>query len=106
MLSARGFEEVFNQQPRIVLDIDKNFSVIVKRYRHEVYVLIRSGSKYLKLPMDMFEAICNFQVSVAYCKGLFDRSTEVLCSFCGLQFVSELECLNHEESCPHRDPSF
>ena len=82
MLNTSSFKEVLNLQTQVVLDIDENFSVIVKHYRCEVYVLIRSGSKYLKLPMDIFEAIYNFQISVAYCKGQFERSTEGLCSFC------------------------
>jgi hypothetical protein len=90
-----------NKASQIVLEIDEHFSIIVKQYRHEVYVLIRSGTKCLKLPMDIYEAICNSLISVAYSKAILEGVSEGLCSYCGLQFVSEVECLRHEE-CEHR----
>ena len=83
---------------RIVLDIDEKNSIIVKQFRNEVYVLIRSGTKCLKVPLDIFEAICNSQISVAYKKAILEGMLEGLCCYCGLQFVSEVECLKHEES--------
>jgi len=56
---------------RIVCDINDRFSIIIKRsHSKRVYVLIRSGKKCLKLPMSMFNAVCNAQWSVNYIKGL------------------------------------
>lgn len=95
-LKTTSLKEDTNHQ--IVLDIDENFSIIVKQYRREVYVLIRSGSKYLKLPLNIFEAMCNSQISVAYSKAILEGITEGLCCYCGLQFVSEVECLEHENN--------
>ena len=95
-----------NRPTQIVLDIDQNFSIIVKRYRRELYVLIRSGNKRLKVPLDVFEAICDSKISVAYSKAVLEGVQEGLCSYCGTLFVSEVECLKHEESAHNEKDGF
>lgn len=84
----------------IVLDINEHYSIVVKRHRRQVYILIRSGSKFLKLPWDIFESVCQSQVSVSFSKAMLEGLDVGLCSYCGLQFPSEVECSKHEE-CEH-----
>ena len=38
----------------------------MKRYNNKVYTLLQSGSKVIKLPCTIFDAIGNLQFSVAY----------------------------------------
>ena len=83
---------------QINLDINEDFSIIVKRFRHQVYVLLQNKSKCLKFPMDEFQSICESQISVAYAKSILESEVKGLCCYCRLQFISKDKCLQHEEN--------
>ena len=60
---------------QITCQLCDRFSLIVKRHKHKVYILLRSGTKVIKLPFHIFEAICNSQVSIAYLTRRLEDNT-------------------------------
>jgi hypothetical protein len=70
-LKYDDFKRIEHQTNRVMCVINDRFSIVVtQRLSDEVYVLIRSGNKCLKLPESIFDAVCNSQLSVDYLKGL------------------------------------
>ena len=104
-LDVARLEEITSVQwedNQVICQLREPFSLVVKRYKQEVYILLRSGSKVIKLPPDIFYAICQSQVSIAYLtRHLLENGQETrgawLCCYCGLQFVTEAECQQHED---------
>ena len=104
VVSLEEFSSVQWEPNQVTCQLQERFSLVVKRYQNEVYVLLRSGSKFIKLPCDMFETICNAQLSIAYLARYLEEYTggheiklDCLCCYCGLRFRSEVECQQHEE---------
>lgn len=104
MVSLEEFSSVQWEPNQVTCQLRKRFSLVVKRYQNEVYVLLRSGSKFIKLSCDIFDSICHAQLSIAYLAQHLDKDArghdtklEWLCCFCGLRYRSELECQQHEE---------
>ena len=64
--SLEQFTAVQWERNQVTCQLHERFSLVVKRYNHEIYILLRSGTKVIKLPCDIFDAICNSQLSVAY----------------------------------------
>lgn len=79
--------------------IDKRFSLIVTRSYREVYVILQSGQKRIKLPLDVFNAICDSNVTVNYLYHFLESQHEStgLCCMCGLVFETHAECVKHEQ---------
>lgn len=87
---------------QVTCQLNPRFSLIVKRCKQSIYILLRSGNKVIKLPFHIFDAICNSHVTVTYLKHFLEEAeTEVecrawLCCYCGARFVSEADCDQHE----------
>ena len=84
---------------QVIYKIDERFSLIVKRGNGSVYLLVKSGTKCMKLPFDVYDAMCHAQVSVNYIKQNLEKNQRTcrgLCVYCGLQFDSKKECRQHE----------
>lgn len=101
--SLEEFTAVHWEPNQVTCQLHERFSLIVKRYNHEIYILLRSGSKVIKLPCVIFDAICNSQLSVAYLARRLEEFTgeleaEVvwLCSYCGASYMSEADGILHE----------
>ena len=93
------FRSVTWDEHRVTCHFDDRFSLEVKLGKSSIYVLLRSGSKFIKLPFDIFDAICNSQVSIAFLKQSLEKSDwdyRWMCCCCGLRFSTEMECLHHE----------
>ena len=94
------FRSVTWGEHRVTCHFDDRFSLEVKLGKSSTNVLLRSGSKFIKLPFDIFDAICNSQVSIAFLKQSLeksDRDYRWMCCCCGLRFSTEMECLHHED---------
>lgn len=54
----------------------------------------------MKLPFEVYDGMCNAQLSVSYLKHCLDtinpRFCEGLCCYCGLQLLSQNDCIEHE----------
>lgn len=73
-LSSEDFGDPKYLHNRIVYKLNERFSIIVKRHQSSVYVLIKSGRKHLKLPMDIFNVMCDAQISVSYLKHFLEAN--------------------------------
>lgn len=105
LASLEDFTAVQWESNQVTCQLHERFSLIVKRYNNEIYILLRSGSKVIKLPCDIFDAICNSQLSVAFLARRleeFTRKQEAeimwLCSYCGAIYESEADGILHEVS--------
>jgi hypothetical protein len=99
--AVEDFDTIHLEQNQVTYQLDERFSLVVKRSIQDIYILLRSGTKCIKVPYDVFNLICNAQVSVAYLKQcLEDQHVALpwLCPYCGLQFVSKKKCTNHEKN--------
>lgn len=99
--SLEEFSAVLQEHNQVTCQLPGRFSLIVKRNKQLIYVLLRSGNKLIKLPFDIFDAICNSQYTITYLKHLLeetqpDVSYPWLCCFCGTQLMTEAECNQHE----------
>ena len=101
--SLEDFSAVQWESNQVTCQLQERFSLIVKRYNHEIYILLRSGSKVIKLPCDIFDAICNSQLSVAFLARRLEelagkQEAEImwLCSYCGASYESEADGILHE----------
>ena len=85
---------------QVTCRLNQRFSLIVKRCKQSIYILLRSGNKVIRLPYHIFDAICNAQFTVTYLKHFLETETEEerswLCCYCGAQFVTEADCDQHE----------
>ena len=102
---ATNFPEDFSavqwDHNQVTWQLNQRFSLIVKRCKQSIYILLRSGNKVIKLPFHIFDAICNSHFTVSYLKHFLEETeTEVecpwLCCYCGAQFVTETDCDQHE----------
>ena len=105
VISLEEFSSIQWQPNEVTCQLQERFSLVVKRYQHEVYIQLRSGRKIIKLPLNIFDAICDAQLSIGYIARYLEESTgdqenvgAWLCCYCGLHFTTESECENHEES--------
>ena len=110
LASTREFNSVLWEENQITCHLQDRFALVVKRYNHEVYVLLRSGSKVIKLPCDIFNAICNSQLTVGYLAryleeygGGLDTEVAWICCYCGLAYMTEVDGLEHERK-EHVEP--
>ena len=85
---------------QVTCRLNQRFSLIVKRCKQSIFMLLRSGNKVIRLPCHIFDAICNAQFTVTYLKHFLETETEEecswLCCYCGAQFVTEADCDQHE----------
>ena len=101
--SLDDFTAVQWESNQVTCHLQERFSLIVKRYKHQIYILLQSGGKVIKLPCKIFDAICNSQLSVAYLARRLEEFTGKeeaemmwLCSFCGAVYESEADGILHE----------
>lgn len=97
---SEDFDTVQWESNQVICQLDERFSLVVKRYNREVYILLRSGTKCFKLPTHIFEKMCNAQITVTYLKQCLenrDADCPWLCCYCGERFVSEKKCMQHEQ---------
>ena len=73
---AEQFQNVQSSQSEVICELSERYSVIVKRHKSAVYILIKSGKKCLKLPTHIFDALCNAQITVSYLKTLLAHAIE------------------------------
>ena len=55
-----GFEDFYAvqwEQNQVICQLNERFSLVVKRYNQDAYLLLQSGRKCLKLPFDVVDAI-------------------------------------------------
>lgn len=57
----------------VTCELNDRFSIVIKRQRHSIQVFLKNGSRRLKLPFDIFEGICNSQVSLTYLKHFLEE---------------------------------
>lgn len=100
--SLEEFSAIQWEQNQVTCQLSGRFSLIVKRNKQLIYILLQSGNKVIKLPFDTFDAICNSQYSITYLKHLLEETqTDVswpwLCCYCGAQLMTEADCNQHEE---------
>ncbi len=53
-------------------EVTDRYSIVVKRHRSSIYILIKSGKKRIKVPTDVFDAMCNAQMTVSYLKSFLE----------------------------------
>ena len=72
---ATNFSEDFSavqwDHNQVTCQLNQRFSLIVKRCKQSIYILLRSGNKVIKLPFHIFDAICNSHFTVSYLKHFF-----------------------------------
>ena len=97
---AEEFGAVQWDHNQVTCHLNQRFSLIVKRCKQSIYILLRSGNKVIKLPCHIFDAVCNAQFTVTYLKHVLETETEDecswLCCYCGALFVTEADCDQHE----------
>ena len=92
--------ELHWNQNQVTFVLDDRFSIIVKRIQQDVYILLKSGKKCLKMPFHVYGRICTAQLSVGYVKAMLEEKyvldQQSLCCYCGLIFTNETGCTQHE----------
>ncbi len=66
------FRNISSSECEVMCELTDRYSIVVKRHKSSTYILIRSGKKQLKLPIHIFDAICDAQISVAYLKCMLE----------------------------------
>ena len=61
--SLDDFTAVQWESNQVTCQLHERFSPIVKRYKHDIYILLRSGSKVIKLPCDIATKMASFSPS-------------------------------------------
>ena len=98
---SEDFGAIYWDHNQVTCQLNKRFSLIVKRCKQSIYILLRSGNKVIKLPCHIFDAICNAQFTVTYLKHFLEQADSEeecswLCCYCGAQFATEAFCDQHE----------
>ena len=60
---------------KVVCFLSARFSIVLKRTRGVGYILLKSGKKCLKIPADIFDAMCNAQTSVNFLMAYLEQYT-------------------------------
>ena len=68
--SLEEFSAVQCERNQVTCQLNQRFSLIIKRCKQSIYVLVPSGNKVIKLPCDVFDAICNAQSTITYFSDL------------------------------------
>ena len=104
VFSLEEFSSVLWEPNQVTCQLQKPFSLAVKRYQNKVYVLLRSGRKFIRLSPDVFDTICHAHLSIAYLVSHVEEYVggnghefEWLCCYCGLRYRTETECQHHEK---------
>ena len=73
----------------------------MKRVQQDMYILLKSGKKCLKMPFHIYARLCTAQLSVGYVKVMLEENyvpdQQSLCCYCRLSFISEINCTQHED---------
>ena len=88
-------------QNQVTFVLDERFSITVKRQHQDVYVLLKSGKKSLKIPFHVYGRLCTAQLSVGHVKAMLEdnclANQRSICCYCGLIFTNETDCIHHED---------
>ena len=52
--------------------LDENHTIVVKRMKNRTSVLLYKGKKYISLPIEAFETVCDLKVSVQYLSAFLE----------------------------------
>ena len=69
VLNSEEFADIVFLKSEVICALNKQFSLIVKQHNSSIYVLLRSGRKCLKLPLDIFNLVCDSQLSVSFIRN-------------------------------------
>jgi len=67
------FQRVEFSNNQVTCELNDRFSIVVKRQRHSVEIFLKSGNRRLKLPFNIFDALCNSQVTVTFLKQILEE---------------------------------
>ena len=71
-LQEDEFERVEFSNGEVTCALNDRFSIVVKCQRHSVKLFLKSGSRRLKVPFEVFEGLCNSHISVTYLKHFLE----------------------------------
>ena len=94
------FSEVFWDDHEVNCQLNERFSLVVKRANRLTYVLLRSGSKFIKLPFEVFNTMCDSQITIIFLKDTLkskEEDHEWLCIYCGRHFSTVINGSRHEQ---------
>ena len=79
-LKDEDFESVIYNSKRksITCALSQNVSLILKRTRYGLAVIIVKGTKRVFLPIKLFDFICDSKLSIAYLCSFLEQSDEVI----------------------------
>lgn len=72
-LTNENFENIVFLENEVICEINDRFSLIIRRKRHTSHVLLKGGKRRMKLPLNIFECICNAHISVVFLKQFYDK---------------------------------
>ena len=73
-INNEELKNVIISENEVVCELNDRFSIIViRKHRKPSHVLLKSGKRRLKLPMEIFDAICNSKISVLFLKQFLDN---------------------------------
>lgn len=74
-LQSNQFQNIYCQFPknRIICALDENMYLIVKKTRKDIFVILQKGKVCLKLSSDLFNLICDSQVSVSFLQSFLEE---------------------------------
>ena len=71
-LQKDEFEHVEFLNGEVTCALNDRFSIVVKRQSHSVKMFLKSGSRSLKVPFEVFEGLCNSYISVTCLKHFLE----------------------------------
>ena len=103
------FSDIQWEHNQVTCQLNERIALVVKRYNKDVYILLQSGTRCIKLTGDIFDRVCESQITIAYVKRCLENQEATLpwlCCYCGLRFESEKKCIRHEEQEHTQTPCF
>ena len=70
--NSEEWRNITLSENEVIFEFDDRFSLIVRRHRHSTQLLLKSGRRRLKLPSEIFDSICNTQISVRFLKQFLE----------------------------------
>ena len=67
------FKNITFLENEVVCEINERFALIVRRHRHSSQVLLKGGKRRLNLPADIFDSICNAQISILFLRQFMEN---------------------------------
>jgi len=67
------YQRVAVSAKEVTCELNDRFAIVVKRQKHSVQLYLKSGKRRLKLPFDVFETLCQSQLSVTYLRHFMEE---------------------------------